>query len=478
MVFVAIMLPVLVGFALLAIDMSRANNLYNDLQSGADALALAGAAELDGASDSIARAQRAIDNLIANGTRFSVAGPTTLTSSDVTIATLTDIPDSDATPLSAAGLGGDSVDYSTTDPTLARYLEVTVNPTAFAPIFPIALFGGTGGFNMQAQAVAGFGSAVCDYTPLFMCNPYGSLDALQEALDDSSKPMVILKKQGGGNNAQYGPGNYGFLTTPDDTRSNKDIAEMLAVIHPRACYSEDGVQTKPGNMPNLNDAINVRFDIYPNGGNVSGYSVTPALNPPAPNVRKGKDVKKTGGNCAYQDPPAAQASKYMALPNDTCIGTASCTSVDTLPDRLGDGVWPFDTYWNTNWPAGTNPNHTVATVRAACGDNPSRYCVYKYELDHSGELAPNAELTSPQCNTSSQSPDRRLLYVAVVDCVANEVSGGGGTYPVQVFASMFLTSPAGGPPDADIYAEFVDISSAYGEGTLSKFQRDQPQLYR
>ena len=38
LVFVAIMLPVLVGFALLAIDMSRANSLHNDMQSGADAL--------------------------------------------------------------------------------------------------------------------------------------------------------------------------------------------------------------------------------------------------------------------------------------------------------------------------------------------------------------------------------------------------------------------------------------------------------
>ena len=41
-----------------------------------------------------------------------------------------------------------------------------------------------------------------------------------------------------------------------------------------------------------------------------------------------------------------------------------------------------------------------------------------------------------------------------------------------------LTEPAGGPPDADIYAEFVDISSSYGQGTLSKFQRDEAQLYR
>ena len=48
MIFVAIMLPVLIGFALLAVDISRANGLHNDLQKAVDALALAAAAELDG----------------------------------------------------------------------------------------------------------------------------------------------------------------------------------------------------------------------------------------------------------------------------------------------------------------------------------------------------------------------------------------------------------------------------------------------
>ncbi|MER8923780.1 pilus assembly protein TadG-related protein [Mesorhizobium sp. M0802] len=51
MILVAIMLPVLVGFALLAIDMSRANSLHNDMQKGADAFVLAAAAELDGNTD-------------------------------------------------------------------------------------------------------------------------------------------------------------------------------------------------------------------------------------------------------------------------------------------------------------------------------------------------------------------------------------------------------------------------------------------
>ncbi|TGV62017.1 hypothetical protein EN801_050045, partial [Mesorhizobium sp. M00.F.Ca.ET.158.01.1.1] len=41
MILVAIMIPVLIGFSVLAIDMSRVNSLHNDLQKGIDAMALA-----------------------------------------------------------------------------------------------------------------------------------------------------------------------------------------------------------------------------------------------------------------------------------------------------------------------------------------------------------------------------------------------------------------------------------------------------
>src|SRR4051812_44186699 len=89
LILVAIMLPVLIGFALLAIDMSRAESLHNDLQKGADAYALAMAAELDGNADSITRANNAKANLLANETKFSTTGDHTLTPADLTVTFLT-----------------------------------------------------------------------------------------------------------------------------------------------------------------------------------------------------------------------------------------------------------------------------------------------------------------------------------------------------------------------------------------------------
>lgn len=47
LIYVSIMLPLLIGGALLAVDASKFFNLQTQLQKGADSLALTGAAELD-----------------------------------------------------------------------------------------------------------------------------------------------------------------------------------------------------------------------------------------------------------------------------------------------------------------------------------------------------------------------------------------------------------------------------------------------
>ncbi|WP_245493803.1 pilus assembly protein TadG-related protein [Mesorhizobium sp. M7A.F.Ca.AU.002.02.1.1] len=93
MILVAIMLPALIGLALLAIDMSRANSLHQELQKGVDALALATAAELDGRADSIDRANRAKATLLSNTTKFSKLGSNhKLALADVTVTYLSGYP--------------------------------------------------------------------------------------------------------------------------------------------------------------------------------------------------------------------------------------------------------------------------------------------------------------------------------------------------------------------------------------------------
>lgn len=57
---------VIIGTAAIAFDSSRLMSVQSQLQNGADALALAGPAELDRRPDSIIRAEAAIRNLLTN----------------------------------------------------------------------------------------------------------------------------------------------------------------------------------------------------------------------------------------------------------------------------------------------------------------------------------------------------------------------------------------------------------------------------
>src|SRR5438445_1852869 len=71
--YVTVMLTVFVGVSALAIDGARYMSLQTQLQKGADALAIAGAAELDRLTTSTTRARNAINNLVQNSELFAGA---------------------------------------------------------------------------------------------------------------------------------------------------------------------------------------------------------------------------------------------------------------------------------------------------------------------------------------------------------------------------------------------------------------------
>ena len=109
LIYVTLALPVFLGLGLLAVDGGRLYNLNTHLQKSADALALAGAAELDGRPDSISRATNAIDTLVSNEQRFAAGG------ADIAVQStrfLHALPTSDSTPIDNT--------YVTTDPLEAR----------------------------------------------------------------------------------------------------------------------------------------------------------------------------------------------------------------------------------------------------------------------------------------------------------------------------------------------------------------------
>jgi Flp pilus assembly protein TadG len=471
MVFVAVMLPVLVGFALLAIDMSRANNLHNDLQKGVDALALAAAAELDGNTGAITRANAAVQNLIQNSTKFSDAGNHVIALTDVTVTYLTGIPASDSISLSAAGLGGDAKDYSTTTASAAVFAEVTLKPASptapFTAIFPASFLGGDNSFDISAQAVAGYsGSIACNTTPLFICNPFPGL-TLSDVVTTQALYRKTIKLVAGGGNSQWGPGNFGFLRAQSDTHGANDLSGYIATAKLQECVRSNKIYTQPGSLNNkYQDAFNIRFDLY---GTAGGFSKSDPAYGPAPNVRKGYDKDK-GKPSACNVAASTQTSQFRKLTPDT-----------TLPDdggRLGTGMWDFEGYRDTN--KLTSPMSGWKDAKGVLYSNanpPSRYDVYKYEIDHNlvSTASKGGETGTPACSTAAPGDyKRRLLVAALVDCSTSQPNGN-TSMPAMGFASFFMTEPASA---TEIYAEIVDVAGTEGRGTMNLFARDDVQLYR
>jgi len=469
LVLVTVMLPVLVGFSLLAIDMARVNNLHNDLQKAADAFALAAAAELDGQADAHDRADRALANLVANDSRFSDLGLHTLAfssvdgESDIERHFLTGLPPNDYDPI-------DYDTYESDDPAETRLIEVRVNPTPFTSIFPASFLGGANAFNVAATAVAGFaGVVVCDMTPLFICNPFPEKD-LREVVSKYDFYRSGIRLVPGD---QWGPGNFGFLRPQSEHGyGENDLASDLARGHVRECVNTLGIFTQTGALTTkAKDAFNTRFDIYRQG---SGFSNTDPSVAPAPNIRKGFTFSNQG-NSPGTDPckmePAADTNRFRGMTRDLVHASGGT-------DLIGDGKWDYQGYLDTN-----NMPATMTDEEGVLYDQdnpPSRYDLYLHEIATPGlvgQPSVGGETGSPACSTQASSADRRLVYAAIVDCAqyADQLNGQSGTIQAMGYASFFLTEPVTGD---DVYAEIVDIDGREGRGTMVDFARDNVQLYR
>ncbi|MEO5321782.1 pilus assembly protein [Mesorhizobium sp. CC13] len=500
LILVSIMLPVIIGFSLLVIDMSRASTLHNDLQKAADSFALAAGAELDGTAGAWARAERAMATLVQNQSYFSTAGVTTLTAGQpggtlncnsagsISWCFLKSLPTNDSDQVALT-------DRADSNPTIGegqtRFIQVTVTPTAFSTIFPASFLTGDtadDGFNVGARAVAGFTSGVCDFTPVYICNPYenSASETLYDVVADPAKRRRLIElRQQGGASAQNSPGNYGFLQPPDGSGGANAIRDMIAKVKSAACYNERGVLLRPGFIATVRDALNVRFDVYdgPMNGNKNDVNFAPAKN-----VRKGYQPAANACNAAPVSP--AQPTNYQSLPRDSCFATGTCTIAN---GRVGNGDWDFDGYWNANFATTVNPV-TVSKPKGADGVNlasntnePTRYELYRYELSQGIVSHPSngGEIGAPACSPNSVAdPDRRILYGAILNCqalaAAGLMSGGNSSppLPVEAFGSFFITETVESGPDQIIRVELVDITGRGGQGTLDNFLRDEVQLYR
>ena len=445
--------PVLIGGLALSVDVSRMYNLEHELQIAVDAYAKAGAAELDQRSDSIERSRRAIENLVSNSQKFGLGGGGEVKAGSIRF--LHDLPDNDYEIPGA--------DYETTDPFKARYVEVTASPETVRVLFSRNLASQISAVTLQASATAGAFGGVCGAAPLFVCNPYeNSATSIFEAMEtDEFQRRLIELKTTSKNTDQYGPGNFGFLD-PYGSGDNSRLDEAIAISKPPICISKaSGVNLETGNIASLRVALNTRFDIYE--GKFKKYASDP-LYAPAANVTKGY----SGNGCSTSPDPAA-----MALPRDTCFADDNCPY---MSGRMGTGDWDFVSYMETNHNAAKNVtingqkyNLNYVTRKTVPNDPPSRYKVYRWEIE-SGSIpgavsygtSSTPEEGTPTCHASGPNTgvdDRRIMYAAVMNCEEVErvygMNGARTNLPVETFVKVFITEPMHKGHENTIWGEIV-----------------------
>lgn len=524
LVMTLVALPLVVGLSAFVIDGSRVANLHTDVQNAVDAMALAGARELDGAEDAIERAEAAIaamggnevwfgDYGIANG-MGSKARITYTTAdgsqSDVTVSFLGAIPDSDDTAIGDGACEVSSVNESNClvkGNTLAQrsknaaYVRVKAVPRDLRTIFKLPGLGNDT-VSVGAEAVATYSATVCDVAPLFICNPFenynGNFLANGKSFAKNFGEGALYGRQinlSYGKNGKTGPGNFGFL------RVNGNGANDLGIALARnsgTCQRMGGVDTKPGaNVGKATTGLNTRFGFYSGVFSSSNQDYAPDINTRAGhsqgyNQSKGRQ-SQCNGSCSSYD-PESNWNYYdaLAFPDgdgsyDIGGGTMSSSS-----------DWDIETYWDITHgdysyapkkkrynPPPLSVNIPKSFPGLPAGTTPSRFDVYSYEIDNDlvGDAAPNGETGISQCHSHSVTPvpKRRELFIAVINCNEhkNDLKGAGTDIPTETFAKAFLTKPAVASGNyREISMEIIDVAGSEGLGTADSNFREEAELVR
>lgn len=471
--YVAIMLIAIIGLAALAIDGSRLMSVQTQLQNAADALALAGAAELDRRPDSINRAQAAVNGLIAN----PVIGAGIRQVAQVSgIDFLQSLPPTDDQPITSANI--------TDDPTLAAYVRVAVKPVSMLTLFPVSLIAGRRSVSIGAQAVAGYDQIICNATPLYVCNPfeapgmsyYQATQALVEADRNPASQRRLIRLAGTqfGNGA-YGAGTMGYIaadtgslpTAGCGSGAGFGVPQALAASDVRACFRLSANNLLASEDQLAMDGLNTRFDIY------AHQFAACRIYAPDQNVRKGFATAGNVNWCNAQ--PAAPnwpASSPIGAPLPPDLNMIRANGVFDPNVALGNGTWNCAAYWSVAHAVGPGKNAPPPGCNAAA--TISRYSVYSYEMNFLTDRSLSAETGGPQCAPPGEA-NRRIVVAAIINCGSNPVPmhADAQGVPAAAFGRFFLVLPAEPGTNGNPYAEFLGLVKR--SDPLSK---DLVQLYR
>jgi Flp pilus assembly protein TadG len=489
---------VLLGMTGLALDGGRFLLLNNSLQDLADAAALAGAAQLDGAQDAQTRATNAAQ-AIANKNPphswyYDTGGSTTITTTFYT------------------SLKPDRPVGGTTDPKVSTYIEVTTASSQTAPMFvrAVSVFTGSSIANNSTRATAmayGFGNNVgsCGPVQSFFCSPFEGTEtnpgnASNFASNISVGQMVHLV------NGANASGNWGLLQPPTGNNNPQSQSPFWAENSAGGCITGPTLgQTRTGDVAKFAQAgMNVRFDSPIGSGDqsLSAPIVIAGFNPGGSGnncQHFGKGYPETcgpstcvitgSGTRAY--PAGFDPTQYSVTCNSATPTTSSCPLPrdQTFTDlSTGNAAWSnlllgggtsdptfcchnggnptatppvsnLNAYWynhhgTLNLPSGVNTRWTAYQCEAGAGAFVGvAGCPPSWQTD-------SVEPHAPACtNSTTGDYTRRVIGVAVVDCNYWGITGHSTPIPgVTFIAQFFITEPA--LDDGSIFAEYIGCYSS------------------
>lgn len=515
----------LVAIAGVGFDYARMAGMHSELQNAADQAALAGASQLDEETGACSRAATAAASLLRNET---LLGRVESGSLAVTIATETTC---DAVGKIRFWQDVDKSIAATSDAN-AGFIEVIVDErTADYALTPVIGLLDSGA--MDARAMAGVSSAVCEVPPLMICLPATGLNPGTDAMPGPDRGIGIKATSHSAGNA-WGPGDFGFLEVGAGT--NADLAKAIAYNDiPLDCVPAEGTLPETGNAQIFYEAMNTRLDIYPQGNDAPLNTCRTADCPAAANNVKDlintqtgtlnnnqcrisnngwrlpdnrfspQDIGTVGStfNSAFTDADGVtdggvdvamgysrDLCHYNSYEDVDCDGTID-SSAAVAPDvnRFGNGDWPRYDYFQQNH--GIDPSAFSAswngTASATSASTWTRYQTYVWEQTlAAGSRPPGYDKI---CSTApSGDIDRRVLTVAAVsNC--DELAGGSTAIEVADWYDMFLVEPivddsderANGRDNDMIYLELIrrtTIGTGTGGNTSQAVRRDVPYLVR
>lgn len=451
-VIIAICLSLLAAAVAMAVEVGGYLNMATQLQHAADASALAGASQLDNKPGAIDRARFSAMGALVNNVQ-AFASDNDPDGANVVIETADIVFLSGLNPRIVVDLADPDADAD------ADFIEVNVAPRTVNYTFAM-MINANPDASAGARAVAGLGEAICSVPPIMICNP----DEPGSFVPSFYQGKGIILKSAGANSA-WAPGNFGLLALNGHNLSTNDIRDAMGRINPYAiCFSKDGgLGSKPGESTAVAQGFNVRFDIYEGatGGLSNDSQYTPARNTVKGFIKPGPQCSynPNGGNGWTQpanpfdgpEDPDTPIAEVMGFPRDNCAyyplsdGNGDCTVGSST--RIGTGYWDIDSYMAVN-----HSVPDIVTVRGIFGvmgpDRLSRYQVYQWELGDYPMGTPHMPLgedANPQCNTAfpAPGPDRRVISLAVVDCIASNVQGQTPNLVVDKWVDIFLTEPIG-----------------------------------